>query len=248
MKLERNLDEYLEKMWYMKEDKKDNIEDLKGYMQDKFDMETVNELVRKNHVKLTDGKKKITLTDEGEEHTRQLIRAHRLAEKMVHDVLGTDFEAGACEFEHIVTPELIDGICTLLGHPRECPHGMSIPRGNCCDKAQITATRSVIPVTALKVGDSARVAYVNCKSDRRLHKIEGLHIRPGTTVKLHQNYPSFVVECEGANIAMDEDVASSICVWRKDPKVAEGVSVKENGRRGRGFGRGLGRKARNGDQ
>jgi DtxR family Mn-dependent transcriptional regulator len=70
-------------------------------------------------------------------------------------------------------------------------------------------------LSELKIGQSARIAYVNCKSDQQLHKINGLHLRPGKTATLHQKYPTFVVECEGSNIAMDEQIASSICVWKE---------------------------------
>ncbi len=65
------------------------------------------------------------------------------------------------------------------------------------------------------MGRSARIAYVNCKDDQQLHKIDGLYIRPGTVVKLHQTYPSYVIECEGASIALDREIVSNICVWRE---------------------------------
>jgi Mn-dependent DtxR family transcriptional regulator len=47
----------------------------------------------------------------------------------------TEIEQQACKFEHILSPEATDKICTFLGHPRTCPHGAPIPRGGCCDKA-----------------------------------------------------------------------------------------------------------------
>ena len=71
-------------------------------------------------------------------------------------------------------------------------------------------------MTELDIGQFARVAYINCKSDQKLHKIDSLHIRPGAVVTLHQKYPSYVIECESSNIAMDEEIVSNICVWR-DP-------------------------------
>ncbi|MBF0253232.1 MAG: metal-dependent transcriptional regulator [Candidatus Omnitrophica bacterium] len=228
MKLERKQDEYLEKLWYLKEDKKDDLAEYKGYIKEGFDMEIVKELVRNNHIVLEDGDKKIKFTEEGLIHTRQLIRAHRLAERMVHDVLGGDFEAGACEFEHIMHSELIDGICTLLGHPRECPHGMPIPEGECCKRSDITTKSSVMPATNLQIGESAKVAYVNCQDDQRLHKLDGLHIRPGMTIKMHQTYPSYVLECEGANIAMDKEIASNICVWKSKASMDGGEQNKSS--------------------
>ena len=136
------------------------------------------------------------------------------AERLLYDVLGGDFESGACEFEHTVTPELVDSICILLGHPKTCPHGSPIPQGKCCKESRRTAQSSVVPLVKLEVGQSARVAYINCKSDQQLHKIDSLCIRPGTIVTLHQRYPTYVVECEGSNIAMDEQIASNICVWK----------------------------------
>ena len=39
----------------------------------------------------------------------------------------------ACKFEHIISPELDQRICTFLGHPKTCPHGNPIPPGDCCD-------------------------------------------------------------------------------------------------------------------
>jgi DtxR family Mn-dependent transcriptional regulator len=39
----------------------------------------------------------------------------------------------ACRMEHIIDPEVTDSICSFLGHPRRCPHGKSIPTGDCCD-------------------------------------------------------------------------------------------------------------------
>ncbi len=80
-----------------------------------------------------------------------------------------------------------------------------------------------------------------------MHKIDGLHIRPGITVTLHQKYPAYVIECEGGNIALDEQIASNICVWR-DPAhlhVAE-EAVNQAGRKGRGRRRRFRQRTRGG--
>lgn len=214
MTKERRQEEHLEKLWYMKEKNQDSIDILKDVMKSEFSMDIVDELSVEGMVELRNGGSNIDFTARGEEIGRKLIRSHRLAERMVHDILGGEFETGACEFEHIITPELVDSICTLLGHPRECPHGMPIPEGKCCEISARVAGSSVIPLTELEIRQTARVAYINCMTDQRLHKMEGLHIRPGTMIKLHQTYPAFVIECEGAHIALDTSVASNICVWK----------------------------------
>ncbi|MCK4823564.1 metal-dependent transcriptional regulator [bacterium] len=214
----RERDEHLEQLWYMKEEGRDSIDALKSDMDDGFDIDIINDLVSKDMVELSEDRSKVGLTKKGQDYACKLIRSHRLAERLLYDVLGGDFESGACEFEHIVTTELVDSICTLLGHPKTCPHGMPIPQGQCCKRSARTAHSSVIPLAELKIGESARIAYVNCKSDQQLHKINGLHLRPGVIATLHQKYPTFVVECEGGNIAVDQQIASSICVWKEpDP-------------------------------
>jgi len=228
----REKDEHIERLYYMKEEGADLMDALKNAMNSNFDAAIVDELSADDMVELTDDNKEIKLTDKGEVYARQLIRAHRLAERLLYDVLGGDFESGACEFEHIVTPELVDSICILLGHPKTCPHGMPIPEGQCCKKSSRTAQSSVIALTELEVGQSARIAYINCKSDPQLHKMDNLRIRPGVVVTLHQRYPAYVIECEGSNIAMDEEIVANICVWRSPEHLQ--AAGKEAGEKHRG--------------
>lgn len=208
-------DEYLERLWRIKEEEKDSMDALKRAVGENFDVAVIDELLSEDLVKLGESNSKITLTEKGEDYARRIIRAHRIAERLIYDVLGGEFESGACEFEHTVATELVDSICTLLGHPRECPHGMPIPEGECCRGAARTAETSVMPLTQLEVGQCSRVAYVNSNNnDQLLHKIDLLQIRPGAAIRLQQKAPSYVIACEGADIAMDEEVASKIFMWR----------------------------------
>jgi len=75
-------------------------------------------------------------TPVGEERARSVIRRHRLAERLFVDVLSIrdehEVEESACKFEHILSPEVTDKMCALLGHPTACPHGSPIPPGDCC--------------------------------------------------------------------------------------------------------------------
>lgn len=240
MSQNQEIDEYLEKLWYMKEDRTDKLEDLCKSIGEGFSREILNRLAGQGLAEISADEKNIILTEKGEKQARQIIRSHRLAERLIHDALGGDFESGACEFEHIVAPELVDSICTLLGHPRECPHGMPIPKGDCCIRFARSAQSSVIPVTELELGREARVAYVNCDEDSRLHKIDGLHIRPGAMIKLHQTYPTFVIECEGANIALDRKIAEDICVWKPAGQVPPQRGRRGRGRKKRGWFRRMG--------
>lgn len=155
----------------------------------------------------------VLLTEAGRERAEKLIRAHRLGERLIHDVLGKEYEPGACEFEHIVDTGIVDAICTLLGHPRECPHGFPIPEGECCRRSARFARRLIVPLGELAIGQSARIASVHAANDQQMHRLASLRLRPGVTVKMHQLYPACVVECEGASVALDADVADRIHVW-----------------------------------
>ncbi|MHC4073689.1 MAG: metal-dependent transcriptional regulator [Planctomycetota bacterium] len=221
----REKDEHIEQLYYMKEDGTNSIAALKNAMSEHYNALMIDELALEDMVQLSEDNNTVILTEKGAGYARQLIRAHRLAERLLYNVLGGDFESGACEFEHTVTPELVDSICILLGHPKACPHGSPIPEGQCCRESCRTAQSSVVPLVELKIGQSARV-------------IDNLCIRPGAIITLHQRYPSYVVECEGSNIAMDEQIAANICVWREPEhlQVTGNKELDELGKRGRQWG------------
>jgi putative ABC transport system ATP-binding protein len=76
------------------------------------------------------------LTPVGSQRARGVVRRHRLAERLFKDTFSaddTEAHTQACKFEHIISPELDQRICTFLGHPKTCPHGNPIPPGDCCN-------------------------------------------------------------------------------------------------------------------
>lgn len=81
----------------------------------------------------------LEFTERGHKRAQDVIRRHRLAERLFVETLHVDNEAEieqqACKFEHILSPEATDRICSFLGHPSTCPHGSPIPAGICCKRA-----------------------------------------------------------------------------------------------------------------
>jgi putative ABC transport system ATP-binding protein len=75
-------------------------------------------------------------TERGRKRAEDVIRRHRLAECLFMRTFQVsdeqEVEEQACKFEHILSAEATDRICTFLGHPETCPHGSPIPRGACC--------------------------------------------------------------------------------------------------------------------
>jgi putative ABC transport system ATP-binding protein len=88
-------------------------------------------------VSVGDGSMVVELTERGRQRAADIIRRHRLAERLFTDSLAleseSEIEQQACKFEHILSPEATNKICAFLGHPKTCPHGAPIPRGNCCE-------------------------------------------------------------------------------------------------------------------
>ena len=98
-----------------------------------------HDALKPDGVSIGDGSVIVELTDRGRKRAADIIRRHRLAERLFTDSLAmdseTEIEQQACKFEHILSPEATDKICTFLGHPRTCPHGAPIPMGVCCKSA-----------------------------------------------------------------------------------------------------------------
>ena len=91
-------------------------------------------------VSVGDGSMVVELTPRGRQRAADIIRRHRLAERLFTDSLAleseSEIEQQACKFEHILSPEATDKICTFLGHPKTCPHGAPIPTGQCCGQPE----------------------------------------------------------------------------------------------------------------
>jgi len=78
----------------------------------------------------------VQLTPGGTRRARDVVRRHRLAERLFKDTFAvedSELHNQACKFEHIISPELDQRICSFLGHPKTCPHGNPIPPGDCCN-------------------------------------------------------------------------------------------------------------------
>jgi len=74
--------------------------------------------------------KEVGLTDAGFAQAETMVRRHRLAERLLIDVLGLDWadvHEEAHRFEHAISPRVEERILAVLGSPTTCPHGSPIP-------------------------------------------------------------------------------------------------------------------------
>ena len=91
--------------------------------------ETVNRLVEHGYAELLDDRS-LRLTDKGREVATSIVRRHRLAERLLVDVIGLEWEKvhkEADRWEHAISAEVEEKLVLLLGDPATCPHGNPIP-------------------------------------------------------------------------------------------------------------------------
>jgi DtxR family Mn-dependent transcriptional regulator len=171
----------------------------------------VQELVEDGSVTIDGGL--LRLSDAGAGTAREMVRRHRLAEVLFHQVLDLPMETTethACRVEHVLTAQSTEAVCSFLGHPPQCPHGRPIPPGNCC----ATLSRRVAPLICrlvdLAPGERGRVVLVAPHHRERLDQLSDLGIITGAVLTLRQHKPSLVLEVDRTLLAVEEEVAQGI--------------------------------------
>jgi len=136
MSFSENVEEYLETLW-ISEERGEKLAHL-TWVADHLGISAPSavEMLRKlekEGLVIYKARQGIELTDKGREIAKRIIRAHRLTEVLMKEALKTYVrEKTVCGMEHHMDEEFMDALCTLLNHPRKCPHGNAIPKGKCC--------------------------------------------------------------------------------------------------------------------
>ena len=135
MKLTDRAEEILEALWIAVEEKGQGYAEREK-IRVAADDPAYDELTSLAYIEVNEGR--VYLRQEGKDEGRRTIRRHRLAERLMMDVLnirGETAEDKACQFEHLLNEEVDVKVCTMLNHPATCPHGKPIPPGDCCVEA-----------------------------------------------------------------------------------------------------------------
>jgi len=158
----------------------------------------------------------IHLLEKGKAHASGCIRRHRLAERLLTDVFYVRkkiIDEVSCKFEHLLHKGLEDNVCTILGHPKVCPHGKPIPSGRCCtEKKEKRALKFVARLADLDVKDKGHIAYLQTKDRSQMQKLISIGAIPGVSIVLLQKFPSYVFQTGQSQFAVDKELASSIYV------------------------------------
>jgi DtxR family Mn-dependent transcriptional regulator len=214
MKLTDRAEEILEALWIAVEEKGQGYAELEKIRVAPDDA-AYAELTSLAFIEVKEGR--VYLRQEGKEEGRKTIRRHRLAERLMMDVLnirGETAEDKACQFEHLLNEEVDVKVCTMLNHPATCPHGKPIPPGACCDEAKKKGDLGVVPLTEMKSGEEGEIAYIQTEDDKKMQKLMAMGVLPGNKIILTQSFPSYIFRVGFSEFAIDTAMAREIFVRR----------------------------------
>jgi DtxR family Mn-dependent transcriptional regulator len=131
-----HIEMYLKAIWHIREKKEQVKVSSIAKILNVTQPSVVQMLHKLNYSKLVEYRKGNTIMEmtlEGEKIGERMIRNTRLLEVMMKESLKIEIdEEMVCGIEHHMKDIFTDALCTLLKHPRKCPHDFDIPMGNCC--------------------------------------------------------------------------------------------------------------------
>ncbi len=208
-------EEIMEAIWTAGENKEYSIEDIKKRCVIDFSESDIQEL--EDEGLIVSNADKILFSKEGKAIGQAIIRRHRLAEVLVSSVLklkDSSMEEVACKVEHCLEPEVEESICILLGHPGICPDGNPIPKGRCCEKQLRQVDNTVVSLNELKSSEIGRITYIKPGSHSNMHQLMSVGLHPGINVSVHRRKPVFCIKFDNTELALDEELAKNIFVWK----------------------------------
>ena len=212
MKLSEKAEEVLEALWIAVEEEGQAFLDP-DTMAFPADDPAYKELTGQALIAIRQGM--VYFRPEGREEGMVTIRRHRLAERLMMDVLnirGEDGDHRACQFEHLLNEGVDVKVCTMLNHPTTCPHGKPIPPGDCCAEARAKGDLGIVPLTEFKSGQEGEIAYILTEDNKKMQKLMAMGVLPGNKITLVQSFPSYIFRVGYSEFAIDTNLAREIFV------------------------------------
>jgi len=170
-----------------------------------------------------EGDRHLELTPEGRRRAVHVMRKHRLAERLLADVIGLDWELvhdEACRWEHVMSEQVERRLYTMLGEPTESPYGNPIPGLEEIGGVAVPPfMEGVVPVpTAVPEEGSVRATVRRLAEPVQfepalLAQLKGAGILPGATAAISREGRDIRVEVDGAEpIVLSNETASHVFV------------------------------------
>ncbi len=130
-----HIEMYLKAIWHLKEREEDVKISTIAKMLNVRQPSVVQMLKKLNGKNLVNyNKAGVKLTEEGQKVGSSMMRNSRLLEVLMESALKVEIdEEMVCGIEHHMKKEFTNALCTMLKHPRKCPHDHDIPIGQCCE-------------------------------------------------------------------------------------------------------------------
>ncbi len=160
----------------------------------------------------------IDLTDEGRAVATTVIRRHRLAERLLVDVIGISWSAAHLEagrWEHVISDAVEGHLVVLLGDPATCPHGNPIPGSH----NPVPSRSELIALSDVEPGDLVRVARITEEVEQdqlSLTFLENAGFLPGVTASVVEKQPdgTLMLEIGGSLQAVGSSLSHRLLVVR----------------------------------
>jgi len=154
--------------------------------------------------------KGVVLRPKGRKIACRVARKHRLLERFLSDMMGVRGRSRheqACKMEHALSDEAEHGLCKMMHHPSECPHGRKIPkceRRMTCDRC----TGETVPLSDLEEGKSATISHLSSTDRDELCALLAMGFVPGSQVVVEKKVPMggpLIVSLRGTKVAIARD-------------------------------------------
>ena len=155
----------------------------------------------------------VKLTRKGLQIAVNVLRRHRLAERLLTDVLGMPWDevhSEACMLEHAISQRVEDRLVALLGDPKTCPHGQPIPPHDLSDPVPIG-----VPLAQIEAGRSATVSGVTEEIPEMLRYLGEVGLRPGVELFVVEKAPlggPVTIALDGKQHAISLELARMVMV------------------------------------
>ena len=156
------------------------------------------------------GDRHLELTPEGRSKAVHVMRKHRLAERLLADVIGLDWEFvhdEACRWEHVMSEQVERRLIELLGQPRESPYGNPIPG---------LEELGLPPADAFMSGVVRRLGEPVQFDPELLAQLKHAGVMPGARATFSNSGPYVLVKVDGVDggLELPSEVAGHIFVGK----------------------------------
>jgi DtxR family Mn-dependent transcriptional regulator len=155
----------------------------------------------------------VKLTKAGRRHALDVIRRHRLSERLLTDLLKMEWSQVhdyASQLEHALPDDVLQSLDAALGNPTRCPHGNPVPAPN----GTLPVEHSQ-PLNTLAPGQSGTILKIGDERRDYLEYIEALHLLPGMRIQIIKKEPfdgPITIHVRGNTHTLGQKIAAIIHV------------------------------------